>query len=83
MDGRPRLVPLPGDDEQEAVNAICPSGHLKIACGGFAKNTAVAIIYVGVRTVFQLSRVVGGCRVSLQKVISRCELPCVGHIQHG
>jgi len=44
VDGRPRLVPLPGDDEQEAVNAICPSGHLKIACGGFAKNTAVAIM---------------------------------------
>ena len=44
MDGRPRLVPLPGHDEQEAVNAICSSGHLKIACSGFAKNTAVAIM---------------------------------------
>ena len=44
MDGRPRLVPLPGHDEQEAINAICPSGHLKIACSGFAKNTAVAIM---------------------------------------
>lgn len=41
---RPRLVPLPDATEQEAINAICPSGHLKVACGGFNKNTAVAIM---------------------------------------
>ena len=64
MDGRPRLVPLAVHDEQEAVNAIFPSGHLNIACDGFAKNTAVALVSESAQF-FLWSRVVSRCRVLL------------------
>jgi len=41
---RARYCPLPEGSSQQACHAICPVGHLKVAVGTIAVNSAVAIL---------------------------------------